>query len=67
MSLNIAKCAGSGVQDIALEHLRERRAGSLKTFLHLHKDDLGLALKRQSFDLTGAGSRVCHVRPQANI
>jgi len=41
--------------NIALEYLRERRPGGFETFLHLHEDDLGLALERQTFDLAGAG------------
>src|SRR5438876_11965957 len=41
--------------DVAFEHLRQRRARSLETFLHLRKNDLGLALERQAFDLAGAG------------
>lgn len=41
--------------DIAFQHLCQRGAGSLETFLHLREDDLGLALKRQTFDLASTG------------
>ena len=40
--------------DIALEHIRQRRAGGGEAFLHLRKDDPGLPIKRQPVDLSGS-------------
>src|ERR1700731_4324718 len=53
--------------DITFEYLRQRRAGSLETFLHLREDDLGLPLERQTFDLAGAGLEWRQARQEYKI
>src|SRR6476659_9006566 len=54
MVLNVAKCEGSGVQYTL--HLSTCASDDpAEKLLHLHEDDLGLALERQTFDLASAG------------
>ena len=41
--------------DIALDHLRQRRAGSFQTQLHLLEHEFGLALERGRLDVADHG------------